>query len=311
MDLTIQIRIRPFKYGSDHSNSCGNSFMENPTYPEKKVHFCPDCPHCLKRLRDHLLDHGLKFPDGEGGYDEITKETFEQLIREDKNQLKMCPKIKRIHLEVYGSARLKVRLAAQLLSETTAKALSFLNDEYENVSEKLLIFDRWFDASNSRHVDEVKPLRKPFGFKENIQIKALKDMEDLMNTMKYADSESNAKKPFQKGILINIKSTLVLYEEMKEEGYSYLLTSRLNQDALESTFSRMRGVGKAINNHFVSKSVFLFLSLSDLWTILFVFILNASNFQSIIQYFHFDFIVYAKLFNRGLEKIKYFFVCFI
>ena len=81
--------------------------------------------------------------------------------------------------------------------------------------------------------------------------------------MKYADSESNAKKPFQKGILVNIKSTLALYQEMKEEGYSYLLTSRLNQDALESTFSRLRGIGKAINNHFVS--VFFFLSLDMIY----------------------------------------------
>ena len=42
---------------------------------------------------------------------------------------------------------------------------------------------------------------------------------------------------------MSIKSTIELYHEMKNEGVSYLLTSRLNQDALESTFSTIRYMG--------------------------------------------------------------------
>ena len=45
------------------------------------------------------------------------------------------------------------------------------------------------------------------------------------------------KKPFQIGIYVSIKSTIDLYDELKDEGVSYLLTSRLNQDGLGKLLS--------------------------------------------------------------------------
>ena len=176
----------------------GTSYFMNPTFQDQKILLFPDAPHCLKRLRDHTLDYGIRFPDGEGGYDDLTKATFENLLRQDQNELKICPKFTRTHVEVNGSARQKVRLAAQLFSETTAKALSFLDDELENVSEKIIIFDSWLDASNSRNLDEVKPLRRPFGYCETFQIQALENMRSEMEEMRYCNSKSATKKTFSK-----------------------------------------------------------------------------------------------------------------
>ena len=42
---------------------------------------------------------------------------------------------------------------------------------------------------------------------------------------------------------MSINSTLDLYQELKNEGISYLLTSRLNQDGLENFFSQVRALG--------------------------------------------------------------------
>ena len=59
----------------------------------------------------------------------------------------------------------------------------------------------------------------------------------------YFGKDSLKKKPFQTGIIVSIKATLDLYEELKTEGFSFLLTSRLNQDSLENVFSQLRALG--------------------------------------------------------------------
>ena len=68
-------------------------------------------------------------------------------------------------------------------------------------------------------------------------------MEDLVTHMYFRNEKGNlCKKPFQAGILVSIKSTLALYDELKKEGVKYYLTTRVNQDCLESSFSSVRAM---------------------------------------------------------------------
>ena len=53
---------------------------------------------------------------------------------------------------------------------------------------------------------------------------------------------------FQKGILCSIKSVRSLWEELREEGFSYLQTHKLNQDLIENLFSAVRGMGGSDTN---------------------------------------------------------------
>ena len=53
-------------------------------------------------------------------------------------------------------------------------------------------------------------------------------------TMKTERTEMVA---FQKGIICSIKAVLQLWSDLKEEGFSYLLTHKLNQDCIENFFS--------------------------------------------------------------------------
>ena len=74
-------------------------------------------------------------------------------------------------------------------------------------------------------------------------------MKKLVENMRFCDNmEKKTKKPFQKGILISIQSTMSLFKELKNEGVDFLHTAKLNQDCLENFFSRLRGVG-GNNNH--------------------------------------------------------------
>ena len=69
-------------------------------------------------------------------------------------------------------------------------------------------------------------------------------MSDLVTNMYFPSSNNKlVQKPFQCGILISIKSTISLYRELKTEGASFLLTSRINQDGLENLFSTVRLMG--------------------------------------------------------------------
>ena len=61
------------------------------------------------------------------------------------------------------------------------------------------------------------------------QIEALEKFQDLLSKIEWREKNgcyTSTKKPFQKGLLCSIKSTIELFHEMKEEGVKYILTKR-------------------------------------------------------------------------------------
>ena len=79
-------------------------------------------------------------------------------------------------------------------------------------------------------------MRCGFGVHEQEQISALLLMKEVIENMEFLNPDGTPTKggklPFQYGILCSINSLLSLYQEFKMEGKEYLLTYRLNQDAL-------------------------------------------------------------------------------
>ena len=61
------------------------------------------------------------------------------------------------------------------------------------------------------------------------QIEALEKFQNLLSKIEWREKNgcyTSTKKPFQKGLLCSIKSTIELFHEMKEEGVKYILTKR-------------------------------------------------------------------------------------
>ena len=50
------------------------------------------------------------------------------------------------------------------------------------------------------------------------------------------------------GILTSILNLKALFEDLQEEGFSYILTNPLSQDGLENFFSVVRAMGGANSN---------------------------------------------------------------
>lgn len=115
------------------------SWFDHPCDSKRKVFFFPDAPHLLKLLRNHLLDAGLQWSDGI----QISRKDLEPLLCKDSKELKLHPKLTPEHLHCQQNARQRVRLAAQLLSHTTATALRMLFPEKVQQAKFVELVDSW------------------------------------------------------------------------------------------------------------------------------------------------------------------------
>ena len=135
--------------------------------------------------------------------------------------------------------RQRVHLAAQLLSETAGRAISEIFDGQEKAAETIRTIDNGFDVLNSRQRFADKPLRCGLGVHLEEQEAALAKLEELIVTARFGKRTTLL--PFQQGFLLSIRSTRALFRDMQGvDGFQFLLTALLNQDALESFFSTIR-----------------------------------------------------------------------
>lgn len=145
------------------------------------------------------------------------------------------------HLECKGQDRMNVPMATQLLSHSTAVALRQYqpNNQFAlDLANFISIVNDWFDVMNSRNLLESQCTKKPFGVNITHQNMILDKMFELISTMRCAHSSELL--PFQDGILVSINSTKLLFRDMvKDYEITYLLTKKINQDALENFFGQV------------------------------------------------------------------------
>lgn len=221
-----------------------NTSFKHPA-TNRDIFVFADIPHLLKLIRNWLLDTGFQLKDGSL----INKNPLEELLKVTDTELNVCYKISKKHLECNGPQRQNVRLAAELLSETTAKALARYkpgNDPLLAVNVATFISDinQWFDIFNSYAPRNKLASKNAFGINLESQVAHLDKIIDLIENMKPIGKTSI--QTFQKGIIISTKSLKGLFNSMKEEfNAAYICTHRLNQDCLENFFFQLRSRGGA------------------------------------------------------------------
>lgn len=107
------------------------------------------------------------------------------------------------------------------------------------MAEFCTIVNNWFDVCNVRHLGNYYPLQRPFGFKDchESQMEALNAMSEMITNVRAIGTKHNGLQIYQKGILQSNNALIGLYDYVHEKfGAEYILTSRLNQDCLESFF---------------------------------------------------------------------------
>jgi len=216
--LTFDLGNHKFQSETEIMKSVHGSFrhsMTNPADPSRKVYMFPDIPHMIKLMRNHCLDHGLAFLNDTGEYCTLKMEDFKEVLLKDGKELKLCPKLKPIHLTVQGSMRQRVCLATQLFSHTVAMALLYHQGKRgETKSKAILTINNYCDTMNSRWMYDAVPYRCGLGIHQDLQIESLLKMKSLVENMKFCDNmDKKSLKPFQKGFLISIESTFALLKE--------------------------------------------------------------------------------------------------
>ena len=149
---------------------------------QQKIFFFADAPHILKLSRNWLLDTGFLWEGVKFNSEPIKKLISHQ--REVSSTFKLSAK----HIECVGQGRQNVRLAAQLISSTTAKAvLHFMpssNDEAScrKLSEYLSLTNNWFDVMNS-YVPEnsTNKYKSAFGKYLDNQTEVLQQFFEMMS----------------------------------------------------------------------------------------------------------------------------------
>lgn len=222
--------------------------FKNPASDDREIFVFTDAPHLIKLIRNNLLDSGFTL-DGKGERN-VTSSSINEIIMRSVRDLKTTFKLSEKHIEVEGARRMNVRLAAQLLSETTATTLNFFGEQgllkskdWETTSSFILLADKWFDLFNSRvPLDREKSSRHGYGKNLEKQNETLTQMIQTIQKMRVRGK--NFLYQFQKGIIMSSKSLNKLYEMLNEKyNVTYLLTYRLNQDCLEHFFCCLRQMG--------------------------------------------------------------------
>ncbi|XP_062704502.1 transposable element P transposase [Aedes albopictus] len=243
---------------------CGVNFETKQTSMKhpctgKDVFFFPDAPYQYKLFRNWMLDHGFMY---KGKL--VTKKFLELLVQKASTlkrpfsengegssvEFNSLFKLTSKHLTVQGSERQNVRLAAELLSHTTAVNLRRHFGQYEEarlLAEIIEIVNKWFDVMNSYSLTENVPSKKCYGLELEQQNQILDNMETLIKEIrvlsKHCLPAASGLKLFQKAILISIESTRQLLTEIRklpglEQGF--VMMYKCNQDSAENGFALIR-----------------------------------------------------------------------
>ena len=103
--------------------STAKTSFPNLSDPSREIFAFFDVPHLLKLLRNHILDSGIDV-DGKGSI--ICLADFQSILNHNSAELKIHPKLSDHHINCVGNQQQRVRLAAQLLLHTSAKAIRCL-----------------------------------------------------------------------------------------------------------------------------------------------------------------------------------------
>ena len=207
-----------------------------------------DVPHLLKSIRNCLLTQSIILPDfvvadANLQSNVVSLQPVKDLIAmQDNMTLKIAHKLKKIHVEPGNFQKMKVSIAAQLLSHSTASALKLcvgrglLPQSALTTAWFVEAVNNWFDILNARF--SLASLFKS----SSAKIEHLDYMIALFHDLHF--SGRDGWKPIQTGVRLSTESVVSLYDDLVVKGsYKYLMTGRLTQDCVENLFSQIRSKG--------------------------------------------------------------------
>lgn len=181
--------------------------------------------------------------------------------------LRVLYKLKEEHIRLSPRLRMQVKLAVQVLSSSTAKALSLQGRHDTNGTINFIhMFDKVFDCLNvsrrEEHRRQRKPELAPYTSLDDWRFKFLEE-EFLENFLNRWENQANN----TAGLTLEEKSKLYLSKQtmfgwkitvrsfvaltkllLQQDGVQFVLSERFSQDPLEQHFSKQRSAGGSNDN---------------------------------------------------------------
>lgn len=210
----------------------------------RQIFYLFDVPHLLKSTRNNFLTYNFKIGDS---YTDI--KYLQEFYAKDKSKsYRLAPKLTDDHLHPSSFKKMKVKLAAQLFSNTVVTALStyidlgVISQTAETTVDFIAKMDKLFDVFNSNKLVTPKKYNLPFNGSDH-QINFLADMSNLFLQMRVENKERKdvtSTLKFINGWRISISALLQIWELLQSQGISKIFTRRFNQDCLENFFGKIR-----------------------------------------------------------------------
>lgn len=206
-----------------------------------------DPPHLLKSARNFIEKSDINIPNHHG---KASWTHLQKLYHLDsKNSLKLAPKVTHRHLyDLRFANRMKVKLAAQILSRSVEAAINYLVAKNEMDTSSLCTsqycfwINNIFDFMNSLSSKDNVVLRKPLNVNSQNTTAFLNDAKEWLLKLKKLNFTRPNK--FIDGFIQNINVLSLLSNDISNKNYKYLSTRNLNQDCLEQFFGQIRTKSK-------------------------------------------------------------------
>lgn len=135
--------------------------------------------------------------------------------------LKIAHKISRAHLDVRGTQRQNVRMAAQVFSNTNAMAIQWCgqnglltSNQWKEIADIIKLFNDWFDVFNSQNKYGQHRGVNAYGINLNEQNKTINNMTQFIKEMRVG--QKSVLMQFQKGILLSNNSLLEMFSYIQK-----------------------------------------------------------------------------------------------
>jgi hypothetical protein len=231
--------------------------ITHPCVQGKRLYFMADVPHLLKSVRNCLENSTIVVPmDVVEANNLPSREIKLQHVSsivdiQETYELKLVPGLSRANIHPGQYGKMKVGNSTKVFSHTSASVLNdlvkegIISDNARTTAWFCELMNSWFDIMSNRSYPAAL-----FSTTNSLTAKHVDKLNDVLNiisrlqVMTSSRGLSEAWKPWQKGILLSTRTILALHDELVQNGnYSFLLTCRFTQDALENLFSQIRGFG--------------------------------------------------------------------
>lgn len=175
-------------------------------------------------------------------------------IEDAKETFRLAPNLTQKHLQPKAFKKMNVKLAAQVLSARVAAGMTTymkfkkIPQEAAITVEVIAKFENLFDIFNCVTHYSPKEFRTAFKGEQFKLVFLLETSEYIKNinvvSKSKLDKDVTNSVSFLDGWRISISSLIGLWNDLKDEGFSYILTRRLNQDPLENFFGSIRQQGE-------------------------------------------------------------------